>query len=173
MLRCVFIVGLVASSRLASAQQITVQQPVIQHFGVGTTVVVPDGGRVSLGSVGRGADSRSRYGFGPLRGSSAGRRTSQSGMSASATILDMRELDTAILNQAASGTSGERDWQAELQSRHRLQSQPIIRSQPRSAATEAMRLERLAAEAMQRGDLNVARMFAEAAERQRGARRTP
>jgi len=49
----------------ARAQHITVQEPSLETFGVGTTVSVPDRGRTSLGGVRRSAAARAMYG--PVR----------------------------------------------------------------------------------------------------------
>jgi hypothetical protein len=92
--------GLFASAGSACGQ--TVQQPVVEVFGVTTTVSVPDRGSIHLGSVSRAAEGRTTAGFGPFRsGSGYGRDVSHSGMSASVYIHDLREMDAAVLNQAA------------------------------------------------------------------------
>src|SRR5260221_14179162 len=90
-----------AFSRLpmAAAQQIGVQQPSVESFGVGTTVSAPDRGRTSLGGVGRSAASRAMYG--PIRtGTSMGLSSQGSGMSIGAGIHDLAEMDRAALDAA-------------------------------------------------------------------------
>ena len=46
----------------AFAQQIAVQEPALEQFGVGTTVSVPDSGRGLAGSARRRGSARSRFG---------------------------------------------------------------------------------------------------------------
>lgn len=82
----------------AVAQNATVQLPSLGRFSVGTTVVVPDRGRAYLGGVKRAAESTQR--FGPLvRGSNKGLERSHAGMTASAYIHDLREMDRRLLEQ--------------------------------------------------------------------------
>jgi len=83
----------------AFAQIATVQEPSLETFGVGTTVSVPDRGRMSLGGVGRSAASRSIYG--PIRtGTSMGLSTQGSGLSVQARVHDLAEMDRATLESA-------------------------------------------------------------------------
>jgi len=82
--------------------QISVQQPIVEQFGVATSVVVPDGGEIHLGSVGIARDARSFYG--PRsglfpRGSTLSRERSHSSLSLRATIQDLSEMDRALLNK--------------------------------------------------------------------------
>ena len=90
--------------------QLTVQQPIFQSIGVQTSVVVPDRGGVILGGISRTGISRSSYGFGPFRGSSVGRFTQHSSLSAHPYVMDLREMDRQILEMAGSsaGTSALR-----------------------------------------------------------------
>lgn len=77
--------------------QVTVQQPVVRSTSVGTTVSVPDRGRVFLGGV-NSADSF-RQNYGPIpSGTTRGSGLSGGSMSASVHILDLQEMDEAILN---------------------------------------------------------------------------
>jgi hypothetical protein len=87
--------------RLSSGQQqITVQQPVVRTFSVRTTVSVPDRGSAFLGSIGRSADSRSR--FGPLRsGTSTGTLREHAGMNVGVWIHDFEEMDRMLLGRGA------------------------------------------------------------------------
>ena len=83
----------------AQAQRLTVQEPVLETFGVGTTVSVPDRGRASLGGVRRSAASRST--FGPLRsGTNVGWSQQASGASVGVYIQDLEEMDRRILADA-------------------------------------------------------------------------
>ena len=88
------------------AQQITIQQPVIQQFGVTTSVSVPDRGRTHVGSVSRAGSGRKS--FGPFRnGSSVGLFREHSGISAGVYIHDLETMDKFLLGQtAASRQSG-------------------------------------------------------------------
>jgi len=83
----------------ASAQNLSVQQPSVSNFSVGTTVVVPDQGGAFLGGVRRGAMGRSSYG--PFRsGSALGLESSGGGISTHVQIHDMAEMDRQILASA-------------------------------------------------------------------------
>ena len=89
---------LVGLPGIASAQNITVQQPVIRNFSVGTVVSVPDRGRAHLGSVSRAGESRSSYG--PLRsGTSIGLFRNHAGVSTHVWIHDLRAMDEQILRR--------------------------------------------------------------------------
>jgi hypothetical protein len=106
-LGCVSILLAQFSSR-ASAQKITVQEPSLETFGVGTTVSVPDRGRMSLGGVGRGAASRSISG--PFRrGTSMGLSSQGSGLSVGVRVQDLAELDRATLDAAAKARKARDD----------------------------------------------------------------
>jgi hypothetical protein len=80
----------------AQAQNLTVQEPSLETFGVGTTVSVPDRGRISVAGSGRSAASRSS--FGPLRsGTNTGLSNQASGLSVGVTVHDLAEMDRRIL----------------------------------------------------------------------------
>jgi hypothetical protein len=97
-LGCVSILLAQCSSR-AWAQKITVQEPSLETFSLGTTVSAPDRGRMSLGGVSRGAASRSISG--PFRrGTSMGLSSQGSGLSVGAHVQDLAELDRATLDAA-------------------------------------------------------------------------
>ena len=88
-----------------------VQLPTFRQFNVNTTVVVPDGGSVSLGGVNTsrsGMVTNSIPGLGRLpvanrlfQNRSIGRQSGSSHATISARIIDLREMDEAILRQAA------------------------------------------------------------------------
>ena len=78
-------------------QDVTLQQPIVGVTSVSTSVAVPDRGRVFLGGVSSTQSSRSRFGYGPP-GSSIGLSRSSNSLSAGVTIIDLREMDEAILN---------------------------------------------------------------------------
>jgi len=108
------LVGLSAKAT-AFAQQATVQQPVIEQFGVDTAVSVPDRGRTSLGGVSRGASSSSSYG--PLRlNRNYGSAFQGSTASAHVWIQDFDELDRQAL-QAAGSRQRPRDESVRLDER--------------------------------------------------------
>ncbi len=81
----------------AFGQQVAVQLPAVGTTFVSTSVAVPDRGRVFLGGVSSAQTGRSRYGFVPF-GSSIGLSRSSNSFSVGVTIIDLREMDEAILN---------------------------------------------------------------------------
>ena len=100
MFKCIAVVLAIGHS--AFAQQIAVQEPSVETFGVGTTVSAPDRGWVSLGGVSRGQSSRSM--FGPLRsGTNIGISRQTGGVSVGVRIHDLDELDRQVLNAAGKG----------------------------------------------------------------------
>lgn len=93
-----------------TAQNVAIQQPVVDMFSVDTVVSVPDGGQVFLGSIGSASDGRFDAGFSTL-GSSIGTERSHQGMSVSVFIHDLDEMDRMIL---ASGDTMENPWTGEI-----------------------------------------------------------
>src|SRR5687768_9106514 len=91
-------IALVAAAP-AAAQQNTavVQLPTFSFFSAATTVSVPDRGSAYLGGVGRAQSGRSRFGppFLPAQGA-LGSSRSVGGLSVSAYIHDLREMDQAL-----------------------------------------------------------------------------
>jgi hypothetical protein len=87
------------AGREAGAQAITVQQPVVQQFGVRTVVSVPDRGAALRGSVGSAAEARRWNGPLPF-GSSIGRQIAHSSLSVHVTIHDFAAMDAALLSAA-------------------------------------------------------------------------
>jgi hypothetical protein len=97
---CVLAIG----SNVAEAQQITVQQPVVEQFGVGTTVSVPDRGSALLGGVGSAASGRITTG--PFRsGSSVGLSRQASSARVHVFIHDFEAMDAALLHEPVSVAS--------------------------------------------------------------------
>jgi hypothetical protein len=95
----VFAAMLAVAMPIASAQNVTVQQPVFRNFSVGTTVSVPDRGGAFIGGVKRAGSSRKS--FGPFRsGSSFGMFRDYSALSTHVNIHDLGEMDRQILRQA-------------------------------------------------------------------------
>ena len=94
-----------------SGQGLTVQQPVIRFFNVGTVVSVPDGGTISLGGVSsssQGAVTRGVPGLSGIPGvnrlfnnRAIGSEDSRSTASVTTRILIMSELEEKVLAEAA------------------------------------------------------------------------
>jgi hypothetical protein len=88
------------TSQAQVIQQQTVQLPTFHYFGVQTTVVVPDRGSIPLGGVTYGGSMRTRFDrVGPNYG--YGQFNETLGLSMSATIIDLDEMDRAVLAEAA------------------------------------------------------------------------
>jgi hypothetical protein len=87
-----------AAQSAATAQNITLQQPAIRSFSVGTVVSVPDSGRGFLGRVARAGESQKSFGPFPS-GTSTGWFREHAGMSASVRIHDLREMDERLLRE--------------------------------------------------------------------------
>ena len=97
-------------NQTAHAQPITVQLPTLRVFSVNTTVMVPDGGTMSLGGIGRsamGSVSRGVPGLGSIPGLGRGFRnraigtdTGASNASVSANIISMKEMEKEVLDAA-------------------------------------------------------------------------
>lgn len=104
------IFGPLALAATCSAQTV-VQLPTYNFFTTGTTVSVPDGGSTLLGGVSRSASGDSSRGVPllgkvpglnrPFKNSSIGSTMHASSMRASVTIIDLNELDEAVLAEAA------------------------------------------------------------------------
>lgn len=102
--------GLFLLSAGASAQT-AVQLPTFNFFTTSTTVTVPDQGNTLMGSVNRSSSGNTTRGV-PILGkipglnrgfknTGIGSSTSASQMRVSATIIDLNELDEAVLAEAA------------------------------------------------------------------------
>jgi hypothetical protein len=92
----------------AFAQRISVQQPSIETFSVGTTVSAPDRGRVSVGGVGRSRSSRST--FGPFRsGTNMGLSSQSTSLGVGVRIHDLAELDRQARHAAERSRSARDD----------------------------------------------------------------
>ena len=129
----------------AFGQQIAVQQPTVGTTSVSTSVIVPNGGRAYLGGVSSAQSGRSRYGF-YQPGSSIGLSRSSNSMSVGVTIIDLREMDEAILNSVP-----DRAESASHFARHAtaIERSNVDRSQEpaheiESTAERAAKFERLA-----------------------------
>ena len=108
MLRTLFMVCLISAWGLHPvnllAQQVTIQQPVVEQFGANTSLSVPDRGSMLIGSVSRGAASSKD--FGPLSWHRPiGLEHSRSSMNVSVYIHDFDEMDRMLLNKSYRGQS--------------------------------------------------------------------
>lgn len=102
------------SAQLAQQQPVVVQQPVFEFFTTNTTVTVPDGGQALLGGVDSarfGSTSRGVPMLGKLPGvgrlfnnRAIGSEVNASRNSVRARIIDLREMDEAILGSGASSS---------------------------------------------------------------------
>lgn len=143
-------------SRDVSAQQIAVQQPVIQNFSVGTTVSVPDRGSTYLGGV--GAARSGRITTGPFRsGTSLGQERESSASSVHVYIHDFDAIDAELLASAPVQPQSkiEPSIAERLHGRGRSSkstSAPLVADDRRQDA------ERLAEQAEARGRLSVAKL---------------
>jgi hypothetical protein len=137
----------------AFAQQATVQQPVVQTFGVGTTVSVPDRGSALLGGVNSGRAARSVNG--PFRTStSLGRETQGGTASVGVYIHDLRAMDDALLATAAAAIPTN-PWERKLAERRGASSNSSdVRDAP--PPSRAGEFEALAQRAEQRSKPAVA-----------------
>jgi type II secretory pathway component GspD/PulD (secretin) len=105
----VFLLALTSSK--VFAQNVTLQLPTFQVFSVATTVVVPDRGSAFLGGVKRasyGSNTVGVPGLSKIPGAGRlftnrgiGSEVSSSAAHATATIMDLDELDRAVLAEAA------------------------------------------------------------------------
>ncbi len=93
------------AARTSSGQNVTVQLPTFHVFSVATTVVVPDRGSMYLGGVNRasfGSNTNGVPGLGRLFANRGiGSEVSSSGAHVAATIMDLEEIDRAVLGEAA------------------------------------------------------------------------
>ncbi|MDA0833136.1 MAG: hypothetical protein O2955_08140 [Planctomycetota bacterium] len=81
------------------SQNLTIQQPVVEQFSVGTTVSVPDRGGIILGGVHRAGASRKSFGF-SRPGTNTGTFSQGSSTSVHVWIHDFEEMDRAVLEAA-------------------------------------------------------------------------
>lgn len=146
MLRGLTLVLTILVAQTVQAQNIAVQQPVLQDFSVDTTVTVPDRGTALLGSVRSGAAGRTSYGFGPFRnGNSRGYNLSGSSVTSSVSIHDLRAMDEALLATAEPSTTAVHRWEAALARRHAAdRATEPARASPEQDLDKRLKFERLA-----------------------------
>lgn len=91
---------LIAGSVSQVFAQGVVQLPEYQHMDVSTTVMVPDGGSMNTGGITRSSSGGTSVGTPilPFRNRSYGTSNSISSMQTSVQIIDLHEMDEAILN---------------------------------------------------------------------------
>lgn len=100
MVRILSFAAILLAAGMTQAQ--TVQLPTFRSFAISTSVLVPDRGGASMGGVGYTTSGRVQFGPGLGPGNRAiGGGAVAGGMSVSVQIHDMRELDEAVLAQAA------------------------------------------------------------------------
>ena len=141
-----------------AAQQVTVQQPAVQTFGVGTSVSVPDRGRMYLGGVSSGRSARSTYG--PLRsGTSLGSEYSGSSMSVGVYIHDLRAMDEALLALGGGARPADNAWEQRLTERRASSPASAVASRSDTLAARLANFEALAQRAEERGKPAVALVY--------------
>lgn len=165
MLRGLTLLLTLLTAQTAHAQNIAVQQPVLQDFSVDTTVTVPDRGTALLGSVRSGAAGRTSYGFAPFRnGSSRGYNLSGSSVTTSVSIHDLRAMDEALLATAEPSTPPVSRWQAALTRRYAAdRAEEPARAEPEPDLDKRLKFERLAREAEASRKMSLAQAYWKAA----------
>lgn len=141
MFRKFTIVGcaLILVAEHASAQ-VTIQRPVFEQFSIGTTVSVPDRGRIQLGGIKRATSFRRQYGF-FQPGSSIGHSRSYTGMSAGVYIMDLAEMDRMILGyDPATGASYYPAQTPEAQEQRKKTAEEITAERKPGLASAWMKL---------------------------------
>lgn len=151
-LPCVIVAMLFAlGTNPVGAQQVVVQQPVIGMSTVNTTVMVPDRGQILLGGRSSAQSSRQQYGAWP-RGSNVGLSRSSNSFSATVTIIDLHEMDEAILNSAPSSPASG------LRVQTRAAREEAHGPAAMSPQEKALHFERLAQRAEEQGRPGVAKL---------------
>ncbi len=111
-IRCWMPLLLAVSAILLSLQsasaQLSIQVPVVETFGGQFSGVVPDRGSVFLGGISRAGRSYSRGGCGCFSRPGVGMFVESAGLSASAWIHDLREMDRLVLDAAESPEAAAR-----------------------------------------------------------------
>lgn len=130
----------------ALGQGPVVQLPTYSYFSTGTTVSVPDRGRVYLGGVNRASSGVNEFGvpllpFRPFRNRSFGYEVSTSGAWVSAYIHDFEAMDEYLLSQPTASRPRAAGVQAPLAARQQPRA-----VQAEAAASPAISLAELRAE---------------------------
>jgi hypothetical protein len=160
-MRYEFSVVLVFAIGQSSFAQQTVQQPVMGVTSVNTTVSVPDRGTTFMGGVSSAESGRSQYG--PLRsGTSTGYSRQSTSISTHVYIIDLNEMDQAILNSTSPTSGGIRSVTNELAVRPRREPMPINAASP---LEKAKKFEELARNSEKTGKTSLAKLYWEAAKK--------
>lgn len=104
-----------------SAQQV-VQQPTIGTLSINSSVLVPDQGSAMLGGIGSAGAGQNQRG-GLMTNRAFGNRFARGGASVSATIIDLQEMDRAILQLADRSQSSSSPTGPEVKSLPSIQVQ--------------------------------------------------
>jgi hypothetical protein len=138
--------------------QVAVQQPVVANSSVNTTVSVPDGGTTFLGGTSSAQSGRSQYG--PIRsGTSTGLSRQSTSMSASVRIIDLHEMDEAILRSRPIVSDRPRQMTSTVNSRRNNDRTTEPDSfDTVSPTVKVARSEQLALEAEKAGKTGVAKL---------------
>lgn len=104
--RAGIVIAVITGAKQGFTQTVTVQQPVVQQFGVNTAVSVPDHGSILLGSV------SSAQSFGRSRGfarpsSNVSGAPNHGGARVRVQIHDLEAMDKAVLAAAARQSDGQ------------------------------------------------------------------
>jgi hypothetical protein len=142
-----------------------VQLPTFHVFTVQTTVSVPDRGGMSIAGASRGADGRVTRGLGPLANRGGGSSRGASDVSATATIIDSRELDAEVLAAAAGGGIADR---ANVKAAELSRSVARSASSPLPGSVAAIREQNAAAAEARQAE--VATLFAKAQQAEAGGK---
>jgi hypothetical protein len=164
----------------------TVQLPTYRVFQMPLNVVVPDGGTAVIGGTKYSAASQSTRSL-PLLGPVSRQRTLSRGsksISVSATIIDHREWDAAVLAEANRGQSARPKTPQQLAAERMTQqirplrpmahsvadiaarAQRIVRSKQSREEAEALELIRHGEQCLAKGQIGAARIFFRTAMRQ-------
>ncbi|MEM7783920.1 MAG: hypothetical protein AAF623_11250 [Planctomycetota bacterium] len=100
-----FVPPRVAAQQAPPPTNVTLQLPVLRFFNIRTTVMVPDGGIMSLGGIGRSRSTSSSRGIPgtlgrPFANRSSGFQTSGSHLSVKPRIIISSELEADVLAEA-------------------------------------------------------------------------
>ena len=121
-LQTMFVRGLFyAIAGTTSAQQV-VQKPTIGTLSINSSVLVPDQGSAMLGGIGSAGAGQSQRG-GLVTNRAFGNRSAWGGASMSATIIDLQEMDRAILQLADRSQSLSSQTGSEVKSLPSIQVQ--------------------------------------------------
>ncbi|MBC7816134.1 MAG: hypothetical protein IAG10_04475 [Planctomycetaceae bacterium] len=141
----------------AFGQQVAVQQPVVGTTSVSTSVAVPNRGQILLGGVSSAQSGRSRFGFVPF-GSSVGTSRSSRSLSVGVTIIDLREMDEAILNSVPDRPSSGSRYSSAISAAPVVSSREQTRAEEESPTDRAAKFERLARKAEAENHPGVAKL---------------